>query len=96
MKRKIQMLAACLCHCLGILVSFYVGGWLMFLQPILNGIEAFASGTMTWSLLIVSIVKIICASTLAGLIWCIGYIGRNHFVGRYEPDWEPFETKQKV
>ena len=34
-------------------------------------------------------------TTLAGLIWCIGYIGYNHFKGTEDPDWEVLEEQRR-
>ena len=34
------------------------------------------------------VVKILFSTTLTGLIWCIGYIGYNHFKGTEDPDWD--------
>ena len=39
------------------------------------------------------IVKILFSTTMAGLIWCIGYIAYNHFKGTQDPDWETMEKE---
>lgn len=96
MIKRTKMLIACLCYTFGVLCAFYVGGWMMILQPIMMLINAFRTDTVTWSLVIVSIIKIVCSGTLAGLIWCIGYIARNHFIGKDEPEWDSLDKKQSA
>ena len=45
------------------------------------------------TLLAVCVVKILFSTTMAGLIWCIGYIAYNHFKGTQDPDWETMEKE---
>ena len=40
-----------------------------------------------------SIIKIAFSTTFGGLVWCIGYIGYNHFKGTEDPDWEAIEER---
>ena len=50
---------------------------------------------LTLSLIIACAIKILFSTTLAGLIWCIGYIGYNHFKGTEDPDWEVLEEQRR-
>ena len=56
---------------------------------------AFVNGELTLSLIIACAIKILFSTTLAGLIWCIGYIGYNHFKGTEDPDWEVLEEQRR-
>ena len=40
-------------------------------------------------------VKMIVSTTVAGLIWCIGYIAYNHFKGTEDPDWDELKAKHR-
>ena len=33
---------------------------------------------------------------IAGLVWCIGYIGYNHFKGTEDPDWAAIEERWRA
>lgn len=93
MKRKIGLIVAILCYGIGILLSLYVGGWLMLVKPIQQLITAISVGKCTFGLFLTCGVKIFLSATMAGLIWCVGYIGFNHFKGKEEPDWESLEEE---
>lgn len=56
------------------ILGLYVGGWLMFLKPIIYFVAAFNTGTLTWISVILSIVKIILALPICGAIAYIGVI----------------------
>lgn len=88
MKKKVQQLLALLCNVLGTIAAVYVGGWLMFLQPIKMLFLAFQGGTLSVSFVCICVIKILLSATFAGLVWCIGYIGCNYFKGVEEPEWE--------
>lgn len=82
MKEKWKMLMAIICYAAGVSASIYVGAWLMLLQPIHEVMTAFSEDSLTFAFLAVRIIKIVFSTTFAGLVWCIGYIGYNHFKGR--------------
>lgn len=88
MKKKGSYLLAVLCYALGILASIYVGAWLMLIQPIHQLLSAFSSNELTFMLLVICIIKIALSTTFAGFVWCIGYIGYNHFKGKEDPEWD--------
>lgn len=95
MKKKWNALLGALCYTLGVFCAFYVGGWLMLISPIRTLMSAFAAGTLTLKLLTKCIILIAFSSTFGGLVWCIGYIGYNHFRGTEDPEWDEVEQKWK-
>lgn len=96
MRKKFQMLAALICYILGVVGAFYVGGWLMLVQPLQTLYISFVNRTLTLPLILVCGIKILLSATMAGLVWCIGYIGCNHFKGTEDPDWEALEQKHSL
>ena len=50
----------------------YVGGWLMFVRPILDACKAFDAGTLTGLMVGTTVLKCIFAGTIGGLIIYIG------------------------
>ena len=92
--KKIRKALAILCLVAGGVLSIYVGGYLMLFRPIQTLISTFNEGTMTLHLLIVAIVKIALSATFAGFVWCVGYVGYNHFIGTEDPDWEAIERER--
>lgn len=81
MKKKIKAMLSTLCYLVGIVGAIYVGGYLMLICPIRDLLEAFQAEVLTLHLLVVSIIKIACSTTVAGAVWCTGYIGYNYFIG---------------
>ena len=53
---------------IGILLACYVGGWLLFIQPIIGCCIAFDSGTLTALMVGITIIKAIGASAAAVII----------------------------
>ncbi|MCM1283870.1 MAG: hypothetical protein NC180_02980 [Muribaculaceae bacterium] len=94
MKKRINMALGFICYALGVLTALYVGLWKMVCLPLQALYMAFTGGEMTLSLIIACGVKILFSTTLMGLIWCIGYIGYNHFKGTEDPDWDAIEKKR--
>lgn len=52
--------------------GIYVGGWLMFIKPILDVCSAFDAGTITGLLVGISVLKCLFASVVG---WLIVYVG---------------------
>ncbi|MCI8634880.1 MAG: hypothetical protein HFJ05_04685 [Eubacterium sp.] len=78
MNRNFRIILAAAIYMLGIVACVYVGGWVMLLKPVKETIAAYTLGTLTWPQLVVSVIKCISSMTVAGLIWCLGYIASNH------------------
>ena len=78
MNRNLRILLSVAVYFFGSAASVYVGGWVMLLKPIRGTIAAYTLGTLALSQLIVTIIKCISSLTVAGFIWCVGYIASNH------------------
>ena len=55
-----------------VVCGIYVGGWLMFIQPIIEACKAFDAGTLTGLIVGTTVLKCIFASTVGALIVWIG------------------------
>jgi hypothetical protein len=55
-----------------VVCGVYVGGWLMFIQPIIEACKAFDAGTLTGLIVGTTVLKCIFASTVGGIIVWIG------------------------
>lgn len=61
----------------GIFGGLYVGGWIMFIQPILEACKVFDSGLLTGTIVGITILKCIFASFVGWIIFTIGYCISN-------------------
>ena len=95
MKKQIKSVLGLICYGFGIVFATYVGLWQMICRPLGAIYFAFVNGELTLSLIIACAIKILFSTTLSGLIWCIGYIGYNHFKGTEDPDWEVLEEQRR-
>lgn len=59
---------AILIFIVGILLAIYVGGWVLFIKPIMVACAAFDAGTLTASLVGMTVIKCLIATTVAGFI----------------------------
>lgn len=57
----------------GALGGLYVGGWRMFIQPIIEVCKAFDAGTITGMMIGLTVIKCIFASGVGSLIFIVGY-----------------------
>lgn len=62
----------------GVVGGLYVGGWIMFIQPIIEACKAFDAGTLTGLIVGVTVLKCIFATTVGSIIAYIGV-----FVGSF-------------
>lgn len=95
MKKKCNAMLGAFCYAAGVFCALYVGGWLMLLVPIKTLLTAFSAGNLTLTLLTKCIIKIAFSTTFGGFVWCLGYIGYNHFKGTEDPEWDEVEQKWK-
>ena len=59
-----------------ILCGLYVGGWCMFIQPIIEACRAFDAGTLTGMIVGITVLKCFFAGTIGCLIAYVGcYFG---------------------
>ena len=56
----------------GVVGGLYVGGWIMFIQPIIEACKAFDAGTLTGLIVGVTVLKCIFATTVGSFIAYIG------------------------
>ena len=56
----------------GAIGGLYVGGWLMFIEPILEACKAFDAGTLTGLVVGITVLKCFFASTVGWLVFTIG------------------------
>lgn len=94
MDKKWRVIMATICYILGVLASIYVGGWIMLIKPIRLLMFAYSAGTMNLHMLVVCIVKIALSTTVAGLVWCVGYIACNCFRGT-EDEYDRILAKER-
>lgn len=52
--------------------AIYLGGWILFIKPILDACAAFDTGTLTSTVIVITIIKCIIASAVGGVIADIG------------------------
>ena len=79
MKKHINALLGFVCYTIGVIAAAYYGLWKMLVLPLHTLAVSFLAGDLNVTLLAVCVVKILFSTTMAGLIWCIGYIAYNHF-----------------
>lgn len=70
MKNVIAVLVAIV----GIVLGLYTGGWLLFIQPVIQACKAFDAGTLTATIIGITIVKCICAGAVGSIIAYIGIL----------------------
>lgn len=71
MKKGLKRFLAVSISLFGTLLAIYVGGYWLLFRPVCFLIDGFSSGLLSRHDLIVCIVKIFLASTVAGAIWCV-------------------------
>mgnify|MGYP006370815551 CR=1 FL=1 len=96
MKKHISMMCAIICYAIGVIASVYFGLWKMLFLPIHTLAISFRTGGMTFPSVASCGVKILLSTTMAGLIWCIGYMAYNHFKGTEDPDFKAMEEERQL
>ena len=91
MKKRINITLGFACYMIGGIASLYIGGWLMVVLPVKDMVNSFINHNLSAYLVFVDCIKIFFSSTLAGFVWCLGYIIYNYFKGTEDPDWEELE-----
>lgn len=54
--------------------GLYVGGWVMFIKPIINAANAFDAGTLTSTMIIWTVLKCMFASTVGTFVFYMGNV----------------------
>lgn len=73
MKKFINIISIIVFAC-GIIAGLYVGGWQLFIQPILEACEHFDAGTLTGVIVGTTVLKCVFASAVGSIIVYIGAI----------------------
>lgn len=60
-------------------IALYIGGWVMLANSIFGTVAAFHAGTLTLTKLMIAAIKCALSATVAGAIWCVGYVIGNYF-----------------
>ena len=79
MKFSWKMIAAALSYALGVLVWCYVGGYKILTGPVKGLILAQMAGSMSLGRLVAAAIEGFIYLSLAGGVWCIGYMLSSHF-----------------
>lgn len=58
----------------GVVGGLYVGGWMLFVQPIIEACQAFDAGTLTGTILGITVLKCIFASAVGSIITYVGFL----------------------
>lgn len=58
---------------IGVLAGLYVGGWILFIQPIIMTCKAFDAGTLTAVMVAVTVLKCLFASAVGYVIVWVGF-----------------------
>lgn len=79
-KRKVFLTLAIIFLLAGIVGSFYVGGWLMFIKPIMACCAAYDAGALTALMVGKTIITCLLASVASGVIFWIGFLVSRIFL----------------
>lgn len=58
----------------GVVGGLYVGGWMLFIQPIIEACQAFDTGTLTGTIVGITVLKCIFASAVGSIIAYVGFL----------------------
>lgn len=82
--RYAKVMAGGMCSLICTFLAIYVGGWLMILEPLKDAVTAFSLGTLTRKMVVTTVLKWLFSLTIAGAIWCAGYILEHKIIGHEE------------
>lgn len=74
-----RIVAAMLCYALGVLGWCYVGGWMILTKPVKGILVAHMAGSLSLLKILGALVQGFVYLSLAGAVWCIGYMLSNYF-----------------
>lgn len=74
MKNKIKSFLSIVIFICAIIIAGYVGIWSMFIQPIIGCCQAYDTNTLTGTMIGITIIKCIFASTISSIIFYVGLI----------------------
>lgn len=67
------------CYAMGVLGWCYVGGWMILTKPVKGLLAAHMEGSLSLTVLFGALVQGFVYLSLAGAVWCIGYMLSNYF-----------------
>lgn len=79
--KTLRLMIGTLCSVIGTLLALYVGGWPMLCKPIQGVVSAYFAGNLTIGIIALAVFKCLLSVTVAGAIWCGGYIAKCKFIG---------------
>lgn len=79
MKGRWKTIASLLFYILGVLGWCYIGGWMVLTRPLKGLVLAHAAGSLSIGKLLTAMLQGFVYLSLAGGIWCIGYMLSNYF-----------------
>ena len=79
MKFSWRMIAAAFSYALGVLGWCYAGGYKILTGPVRELILAQMAGSMSLGRLVAALIEGFIYLSLAGGVWCIGYMLSSHF-----------------
>lgn len=95
MKKNVQRILAIICYVLGVLFALYYGGYKMLYLPIKQLVILGIAKELTLTIVLTDVFSILLSTTVAGFLFCLGYIGYNHFKGTEDPDWELLNPQEE-
>lgn len=69
-----RQILAVLMFIVGIVAACYLGGWVMFIKPIIDCCRAFDGGTLTGLMVGVAVLKCVFAGAVASIIFWVGFL----------------------
>ncbi len=97
MTKNVKFLMATILSVAGTIMMVYVGGWLLFVSPLLSLYRHFMDHSLTGRLLLVDLIKIFFAATAGGAIWCIFDIAAGYFRDdKGDAPWPKEREKQET
>lgn len=73
MFNKIRDLLGAIVYTISIIIGFYVGIWVMLVEPIIYACQCFDAGTLTATIVGITIIKILLSGFAATLIMLVGF-----------------------
>ena len=73
MFNKIRDWLGVIVYAISIIIGFYVGIWVMMIEPIIYACQCFDAGTLTATIIGITIIKILLSGFAAILIMLVGF-----------------------
>lgn len=73
MFNKIRDWLGAIVYAISIIIGFYVGIWVMLIEPIIYACQCIDAGTLTATIIGITIIKILLSGVVATLIMLVGF-----------------------